>query len=366
MLCGDEILEIKLDNLLSYLKSIFGNVELIKVEHLGKEIVSGDVKGYGYGEPLLIYTKVKGTLKKFVLSTVKPGGFGHEDFSDRAKIILWNHRYFNELPKHVKSVDVGFFDASGKLRSVGDAIEFFQLVEYAEGVEYFNDLNRIGQTCKITQLDIDRALALSNYLVELHSDKKRDYDLYRRRIRELLGHGEQIMGLIDSYKGDEDFLEPNELQRIEEKCLLWRWKLRDRGYRLCRVHGDFHPWNIKFREGTDFSLLDRSRGAWGEAADDVSALTINYLFFSLMYYEDFKEPFRKLWNLFIENYLDKSGDEEILKVIQPFYAWRGLVVASPIWYPNLKYNIRRALFNFINNVLDSDAFDYKNVERYLR
>ena len=360
-------MDIKIKSLEEYLKSILGDVKIIKIEHLGKEIYTDeDVKGYGYGEPLLIHVKVGSEDKKLVLSTIKPGGFGHEDFSDRAKIILWNHRYYNKLPKHAKSVDVGFFSHDGKLYSVSDAEEFFQLVEYVEGREYFYDLDRMGREEGLSKLDVDRAIALSDYLVEIHSLKNEDYGLYRRRIRELIGHGEQIMGLIDSYKGDEDFLEPNELQRIEEKCLRWRWKLKDKGYRLCRVHGDFHPWNIKFREEVDFSVLDRSRGEWGEAADDVSALTINYLFFSLIYYGEFKKPFRKLWNIFIENYLNKTGDEELLKVIQPFYAWRGLVVASPIWYPNLEYKIRRSLFNFINNILDAEIFDYKNVDTYLR
>ena len=56
----------------------------------------------------------------------------------------------------------------------------------------------------------------------------------------------------------------------------------------------------------------------------------------------------------MKNYLLKTGDDELLKIIQPFYAWRGLVVASPIWYPNLTYDVRRKVFNFISNILDSD------------
>ena len=46
------------------------------------------------------------------------------------------------------------------------------------------------------------------------------------------------------------------------------------------MHGDFHTWNILFREGTDFSVLDRSRGEWGEwgeAVDDVICLALNVL-----------------------------------------------------------------------------------------
>jgi hypothetical protein len=41
---------------------------------------------------------------------------------------------------------------------------------------------------------------------------------------------------------------------------------------------------VLFREGVDFTVLDRSRGEWGEPADDVTAMTINYIFYSLQKY----------------------------------------------------------------------------------
>jgi len=50
---------------------------------------------------------------------------------------------------------------------------------------------------------------------------------------------------------------------------------------LRQIHGDFHPWNILFRPGIDFQLLDRSRGEYGDPADDLTSLTVNYFFFSL-------------------------------------------------------------------------------------
>jgi aminoglycoside phosphotransferase (APT) family kinase protein len=132
------------------------------------------------------------------------------------------------------------------------------------------------------------------------------------------------------------------------------------------VHGDFHPWNIMFREGPDFTVLDRSRGEWGEAADDVTAMTINYLFFGLLKTDgkEIDKDFKELFELFFDVYLEKTGDDVLLKVIQPFYAFRGLVVASPVWYPNISLDIRRNLFNFIKNVLAADVFDYKGVEKY--
>ncbi|TRZ68942.1 MAG: aminoglycoside phosphotransferase family protein, partial [Methanothrix sp.] len=54
-----------------------------------------------------------------------------------------------------------------------------------------------------------------------------------------------------------------------------------------------------------------------------------------------------------------------LRVIAPFFAFRMLVVASPTWYPLLSDEVRRKLFNFLENLLDEEEFDYKRVNRYL-
>ena len=146
----------------------------------------------------------------------------------------------------------------------------------------------------------------------------------------------------------------------------WRWKLKHKTHRLSQVHGDYHPWNILFRKGTDFTVLDRSRGEWGEPADDVSALTINYIFYSLQTCGKLAGPFERLFDLFWRNYLDKTGDEEILNVIQPFYAWRSLVVASPVWYPNLPLKVRGKLFNFVRKVLETEKLELKEVNAYFK
>jgi hypothetical protein len=63
--------------------------------------------------------------------------------------------------------------------------------------------------------------------------------------------------------------------------------------------------------------------------------------------------------------LQKTLDKEILETIQPFYAWRGLVVASPLWYPHLDEGVRVKLMNFVKNVLQVGTFDLDNVNAYL-
>ena len=57
---------------------------------------------------------------------------------------------------------------------------------------------------------------------------------------------------------------------------------------------------------------------------------------------------------------------QIMEVVQPFYAWRGLVVASPIWYPNLSLDVRVKLLNFVRNILQYEKFDLNAVNSLLR
>lgn len=146
--------------------------------------------------------------------------------------------------------------------------------------------------------------------------------------------------------------------------MSWRWRLRGRHARLSQVHGDFHPWNVLFRHGTDFSVLDRSRGEWGEPADDVTSMSINYLFFSLCRHGRLKGALEVAFHSFWETYLARSRDHEVLEATAPFFAFRGLVLASPLWYPKLTVTVRRKIFRFIENVLATPRFDPADVNRY--
>jgi hypothetical protein len=358
--------QITIQALTNYLQSLYGGpVRVVSMTTEGAQEAAGDLKGFGYGSPLFLEYEVAGERKKAVLETMAPSSFGHDHFSDRAQAILWEHSAFNALPRHARSLDSGAFLDSGELISTGRAREFFLLAEFVRGSGYFKDLDRIRTKGLAEETDFERALSLSNYLVEIHAVKRDAPELYTRRIRELLGHGECIMGLIDNYPATFEFINTDLLKKIELACVEWRWRIKRRTNRLCRVHGDFHPWNILFREGADFTLLDRSRGEWGEPADDITCLTINYLFSSILRSGRLDGPFEKLFRLVWENYLEKTDDRELLEVAAPFYAWRGLVLASPVWYPRLPTSVRRTLFNFIQNVLGAERFDPADAHRYL-
>jgi len=351
-----------------YLQSLYRcPVRVTRIRELGDSEDEERVKEYGYGVPLLIELDCDGVEDRLVFHTMSENPFGHERRSDRARNLLLDYATFNRLPQHVEALDVGTLDAGGDLVSLGETGEFFLLTRYAPGRLYALDLKRIARVGVLQPGDEERCRALADYLARIHALKGGKPLLYRRRIRDLLGHGEGVMGMMDAYPPDFELAPRERLREIEQRCVDWRWRIKDSDQRLSQVHGDFHPWNVLFQdEGTGFFLLDRSRGEWGEPADDVTAMTINYILFSLRQTGALQGPFHRLYRLFWQRYLERTGDSEILRFAQPFYAWRALVVAHPVWYPNLERSVREALFHFIENVLATERFDPDRTGIYIQ
>jgi hypothetical protein len=347
-------IEVKVEN---YLKERFGpGARLEDMEPLGE-----GVHGAAY---LLRFTTPQGE-HRLIMKSLFPSRFGHDHYSDRAQVLLLANANYNDMPKHIKAVDVVGESPDGLL-SIKNAREFYIFMEEARGESYFKDLDMILQRGYLNEVDVDRAKMLAGFLGDIHALKYSGEDakiLYRRRIRDLIGHGECIMGIIDAY-GPVDFTTDRELVEYAEKCLPWWGKIRDRSDRLCSVHGDYHPDNIRLH-GDDFVLLDRSRGSWGEPADDVSCLSVNYIHYAIKHRGTFEGPFAELFRLFLDTYLEKTGDRGFFEVAQPFYAFRILVVANPKFYSEDPDVIRRKLLNFGHAVLEADRFQVEKISEYL-
>ena len=351
-----------------YLSKLYGgSAKLLEIKKLGE--------GF-HNAGFLVTFKVgdENRVKRLVMRVVRGDtGWGHDYLGDRASVLLLQHRLYNSAPAGTccRSIDVAGILGSGEVVSIGDTQEFFNLVEEvteADGKPYIDDLFAVAQRGSLTDRDRRRCLKAADYLTALHRVKARNDVLYRRHIRDLIGHGEMIMGVIDSYPDPQtlSWVTREELAMIEVKAVEWRNRVKYLTHRLSRIHGDFHPFgNIRFREDDALMALDLSREEFGEPADDVATLAMNYIFISLWHFNDLIEPFEELLNLFFHRYLDMTGDKEILRVIAPFYAFRGLVVIHPLYYPVMENEKRRKVLNFINNVLDADAFNPDVVKEYI-
>ena len=347
------------DAIKSYLRTKFKDVSQIGIHKLG-----AGVQGAGF----LIEIGTKDGIKSYVVKGLFPEGLGHDYPSDRAAVFLLDLDEYKNLPGHVHAVDVLAELPDGSIKSVGGGIEYYLLMERAEGRDYFHDLREFSHKQRLEEEDIGKIKFMAAYLADIHSVKKVSRHLYWRKIRDIIGHGECLMGVFDTYP--EGVLDYAAMAEIEKLCIDWRAKLKSRTHRLCRIHGDFHPGNIWFKDdggiatagnatqsGVNFVLLDRSRGPWGDPADDVTALTINYIFFSLIYSNEVKGVYLEGLELFFNEYIRLTGDNELFEVLAPFYAFRGVVVANPVFYPDIKPETRDRIFRLIRKILMQDRFE---------
>jgi len=349
---------IRKESLEEYFTGLGRRCRVVEMSELGR-----GAHGTGY----LVTIDEDGSTRAFVLKKISPEGLGHEYPSDRAGMHLLALETFNGLPRHVRALDVLSLMPDGTLKAIGGGTEYFLLMERAEGKDYFHDLEAMKDKKTLDGTDRGRISLLARELAGIHTRRCASGSLYLRRLRDIVGHGECLMGVFDTYPPGT--WEAEEMAAIEKACVDWRYQLRNKQYRLCRVHGDFHPGNLWFTDeegGTaSLTLLDRSRGPWGEPADDVTALTINYVFYSILKFGEMHAPYDEALKLFYDEYMRLTGDRELVEVVAPFYAFRGAVVANPVFYPQVTHEQRELLFLFVMRVLAEPRFAPASVGTYL-
>ena len=349
-----------------HFERLYPDCQIVAIEQLAPDsgaTAAATEKRAGYGVPVRVsLADARGQRRELVWRTASANEFGHDRRSDRVAAIVQSYEDFAATPGHIAALDLGFVGNDGTLRSVRDAGEPYLITSFAPGSIYASDLRRIATDRATSELDLARIEALARYLAELHVPISDGAVRYRRSIRDLIGSGEGIYGIIDGYP---DGLADERLRAIEEQCATWRWRLRDRHHRLARTHGDFHPFNIVF-DGTTPTMLDASRGGCGDPADDLTAMAVNFLLFAIDDPQAWPHGLGVLWRRWWADYFSLRDDPALLEVAPPFFAWRVVVVCNPRFYPNLSAAGRDKLLGFAEDVLAADALDPMWAEELFR
>jgi streptomycin 6-kinase len=252
-------------------------------------------------------------------------------------------------------------------------------MDEAKGTEFFQELIRIKDADFIAEDDKKKILILSDVLVKLHSkratgtikDTGQLESLYRRKIRDTIGSGESIMGVFDMYPAVR-FADKKDFNMFVNHSIRFWTLSRDMSHRLCQVHGDFHPGNLWFN-GDNLTVLDRARGEWGEAADDIAAFLINPILLSTIRHGRLQGALKELFDLFWNDYFGKTKDREMRQLLAAYFAFRVSVICNPLFYEDSFFGdaenadrTRRRLFNLAINSLKDNEFNPEKINKYLR
>ena len=355
---SEEILLPDMETITIFLTKRFGTVSNVRLKRM-------DVGKHGMGFRIDYRSLSRNRDERIVLKTLKSSDLGHDHLSDRASDHLFALQSYSDLPDHIRCLDVVTFDGTD-LFSVKRSKEFFLVIEDARGKEYFNDFNRIMNRGSLENEDKLKADRLATYLTDIHKKKytgNNSRSLYRRRIREAIGHGECLMGIFDSFSA-LDTTSRDDVVTIVQKAVPHWDRLKDDHGRLCQVHGNFIPNNIRF-SGNDPVLMDRSRGLWGEPAEDLFFLLIYYIFYALIEHGEFRGSFAELFTRVYDRYVNRSWDMDVLKAGPLFLAAKVPYLLNPDFFPNVDGTTRNKMIVFTKNVLDEERFDANKMDVYL-
>lgn len=298
------------------------------------------------------------------------GPFGFEYPEDLARQAMFCFRAFNHVAGHAEAYGVGVRTENDEVLSLNDARHFYVVEEFVEGENYGAHLTSLhDQKYVDLKMERKRAAKIAEYLALVH--KRDDLEIshvekdqyYKRALRDILGSGEGLMGVVDSFPNRFRKRHGHVLEEIESRCLELVQRHRDKKHRLSRVHGDFHPGNILIEEGNgvkescEIKTIDKSRVDLNDAANDVGALIMNYLVLDL-HRSQFDDMIGlELARTFLRGYLEKTRDYEILEMLPLFVAMRSAAAVSPVFYPGIAMEVCSEAFTLALKIVQQDRFD---------
>lgn len=216
-----------------------------------------------------------------------------------------------------------------------------------------------------TAVDAEDRLEIENiidYLSRIHAIKypsrdKRELDqVYNDGLRAELVHPEVTMPFLHEIEDDHPII-PIEKQGeylVIVLKLIRAW--RNRSDRLCALHGDFWGANVFLRRDSSVWVIDYSRIPWGDPGVDVGKWMSYYLYY---YYKTNNAYYKELGNIFLETYIKKTGDEEILRSASFGFVFAGVLYASLDPFPNMDMEVRKKVFDHIWSILKNNRFSWE-------
>lgn len=340
-------------------------IELEKIlsEKIGKQIKINSVEPCGSGYHSDGFHIVCDNGGEFFLKKHKSFDMGFEFPERKISSLLVSHSMCNRIKseKHPKSIGVILKNEEMEfLPKIDEKTEIYNLQTFGgEGKSYLGILGDKINKAQIDSQDKSEIDKVVDYLVELRgikhpsTDVKKLNAVYNDFLRNVIGHQEYMLMLFHSMEEGDVVLSPKEQGAFVGLMLENMHFFKNRKDRLCAIHGDFWGANVFFKNSGEMFVVDHSRMPWGDPAFDVGFWLSQYV---IKYHETSSSYFVELGNYFLETYKKKTGDFEIGKITPYSLGLIAAIYASPKIVPDMKGEVRKALFENVVEMLKRKEF----------
>jgi len=327
---------------------------------VGKEVKIKEITKAGSGYHSNGY-KISTDSGDFFVKKIKSHDLGFEFPERKLSSLLVSHSMANKI-NGVKSLGVFVKNKEIKeIPEINEETEIFQIQEYGGDGTCYLDLLETDKT-KVDEKDKEEIDQIVDYIVEVHKikhpsiDKKRLDAVYNDFLRNVIGHPEYMLMLLHEMPKDNLVLPPEKQEEFLGLMIENMHQLKDRNDRLTALHGDFWAANAFFSDNKLF-MIDYSRMPWGDPGFDIGF----WIGTNLVKYFSTKNPyFKETGEYFLERYIEKTQDNEILKTMPYSLGLIAVIYASPRFVPDLEDSVREKMFNHAIKMLKEKTFSWPN------
>lgn len=331
-------------------------------KRFGKKITVKELILIGSGYHSDGYKVVTDQGKEYFIKKIKSEDMGFEFPERKIMSLLVSHSMLKRADISPKTFGIAIKNKKMEfLPEITDSTEIYQVQEYGgQGKTYLDMIDEKANKKEIDSEDKEEIDKIVDFIVKIHKvkhpskDEKKLIAIYNDCLRSVIGNPEYLLLLLHGIPKDNPLLSPKGGQGEFIALMLENMHyFKDRPERLVALHGDFWGANVFFREDGSFFVIDYSRMPWGDPGFDIGFWMSQYVLKSHM---GNKEYFQQLGKYFLEKYIEKTGDREIVKTIVYSLGLVSVMYASPVWVPGLDNNVRKAFFEHVCGMLKKKEF----------
>jgi len=333
----------------------------ILTRKLGKKVVVRDVTLVGSGYHSDGYKITTDSEAVYFIKKIKSHDIGFEFPERKIMSLLVSHSMAKKHNIHPNSIGVVIKnDKMEFLPEISEDTEIYQFQEYGGvGKSYLEMLNDKANKTDLDQKDKEEIDKILDFIVPIHqtrhpsNDLKRLTALYNDWLRSVIGHPEYLLQLLQSIPDDSLLLKPSKQGEFVALMIENMHYFKNNPDRLVALHGDFWGSNVFFRKDGSIYVVDYSRMPYGDAGFDIGIWMSTYLF---KYHSGNKEYFKKIGNYFLDSYIARTGDNEIIHTMVYSIGLVSVMYASTVWIPGIDSKIREAFFYHAREMLNVKKF----------